>query len=206
MTQFFQTEHWPLEFAVAGYSMKGETVSGDLGIVRPCADGGVVIALVDGIGHGPAAEEAAKVAAATLERQLDAPVEWMLECCHKALKATRGAVISVAAIDSKSGMMTWLGVGNVEARLLSAEGLQLREQLVLTAGIVGYDCPALRPSSTRIFPGDVVILTTDGIDRQYDTAGCANKSPEDVANHILSNYNKATDDAMVVVARYSGIK
>ena len=51
-----------------------------------------------------------------------------------------------------------------------------------------------------------MILTTDGIDREYNTAACANKPPADMAKHILSRYNKATDDALVVVARYSGVK
>lgn len=206
MTQFLQAEHWPLEFALAGDPMEGEKVSGDLSMVRPSANGGVVVALVDGIGHGPAAAQAAKVAVATLAHQVNAPVEWMLECCHKELKNTRGAVLTVAAIDSSSGTMTWLGVGNVEARLLRADTLRPSAQLVLAAGIVGYDLPVLRPWSTSIFLGDVLIFTTDGIDRQYDTAGCANKSPACIANHILSRYNKLTDDAMVLAARYSGIK
>ena len=142
MIPICQSEHWPLEFAVAGYPMNGETVSGDLYIVRPSADG-VLIALLDGIGHGAEAAHGAKVAACTLEHQVNAPVEFMLEFCHEALKDTRGAVMTVAAIDNRSGTMAWLGVGNVEARLLRADPAQPCEQLVLCPGIVGYDRPAL---------------------------------------------------------------
>jgi negative regulator of sigma-B (phosphoserine phosphatase) len=207
MTQLLQAARaGPIEFAFAGDPLEGETVSGDLGMVRPAANGSAVIGLVDGIGHGPLAAEAAKIAITTLGHHVNAPIESMLKYCHTALKGTRGAVLTVAAIDSQSGTMTWLGVGNVEGRLLRADRLRSSEHMLLAAGIAGYDLPALRASRIAIFPGDVVILATDGIDRQYDTTGCANKSPAYIANHIVNRYRKLTDDALVLVARCSGIK
>lgn len=206
MTQPLHAECWPIEFAFAGDPLEGETVSGDLGMVQPAANGSAVIGLVDGIGHGPLAAEAAKIAVTTLEHHVNAPIESMLKYCHMALKGTRGAVLTVAAIDSQGGTMTWLGVGNVEGRLLRADSLHRSEHMLLAAGIAGYGLPALRASRIPIFPGDVLILVTDGIDRQYDTTGCANKSPAYIANHILNRYHKLTDDALVLVARCSGIK
>ncbi len=203
MVSTFHAARWPIEFAAAGHSVNGETVSGDLHFVYPSAHG-VLVAVVDGIGHGTEAAEAAAIAAATLEQQVNESVTSMLEACHGRLKDTRGAVITVAAFDGKRSTMAWVGVGNVEGRLLRADRLRPSEQLVLGAGIVGYRMPTLRPTTTRIVAGDVLILTTDGIDSAYNPSGYLDESPAYVADHILRRYRKGTDDALVVAARYAG--
>ena len=203
MVSTFHAARWPIEFAAAGHSVNGETVSGDLHFVYPSAHG-VLVAVVDGIGHGTEAAEAAAIAAATLEQQVNESVTSMLEACHGRLKDTRGAVITVAAFDGKRSTMAWVGVGNVEGRLLRADRLRPSEQLVLGAGIVGYRMPTLRPTTTRIVAGDILVLTTDGIDSDYNPSGYLNESPAYVADHILRHYRKGTDDALVVAARYTG--
>ena len=55
----------PLIFATATRPIAGETVNGDTWHVT-WADGGCRLAVVDGLGHGPAAAEAAAVAVRAL--------------------------------------------------------------------------------------------------------------------------------------------
>src|SRR6516164_9604195 len=107
-----------LEWGVAQRALPGETVSGDRYVVHPVSDG-VLIAVVDGLGHGAEAATAAEVATATLETYSREPVISLLERCHSALRHTRGAAISVASFSATNGSMTWVGVGNVEGVILS---------------------------------------------------------------------------------------
>ena len=55
---------WPaaLERGEAGAPLAGETRSGDLAVFAPF-DGGALVAVIDGLGHGPAAADAAEAAA-----------------------------------------------------------------------------------------------------------------------------------------------
>jgi len=205
MVQIFQNQQLPIEFAVAGHPMKGESVSGDGYVVRPTARG-TLLAVVDGAGHGDAAAKAAKMATSIMEQHTDAPLISILEFCHVALKETRGAVMTVAALDEEQKTLTWLGVGNVEGRLCRADRSRQAEQLTLGAGVVGYQIPQLRPVVTPISLGDMLILTTDGIESEYSALGFLNQPPLYVAEQILKRFSKGTDDAMVLAARYTGVR
>src|SRR5215467_720373 len=105
--------HSCIEWGMAQHALPGQTVSGDRYEIRTVADG-ILMAVVDGLGHGAEAAAAAEVAAATLETYSDEPVISLLRRCHAALRHTRGAVISVACINSVYDSMAWLGVGNAE--------------------------------------------------------------------------------------------
>src|SRR6202790_3048400 len=88
----------------------GEAVSGDLDVVA-CYPGGVLAAVIDGLGHGPKAAAAAGAAAAVLRRQPGETVMDLMGLCHEALRRTRGAVISLASFNAAAATVTWLGVG-----------------------------------------------------------------------------------------------
>src|SRR5215469_16350259 len=91
-----------LEVGVVERALPGETVSGDRYVMHPLTDG-VLIAVVDGLGHGVEAAMAAEVATATLEAYSHEPVISLLERCHSALRRTRGAAISVASLSAANG-------------------------------------------------------------------------------------------------------
>src|SRR5438128_411421 len=110
-----------LEWGVAGMTFPGQPVCGDLQLVEPFPNG-VLVAAVDGLGHGAEAASAARLAVATLRAHAHEPVLPLLQRCHEALRATRGAVLTVVSIDARGGTITWAGVGSVEAALLRADG------------------------------------------------------------------------------------
>src|SRR2546425_324718 len=86
-----------IEWGVAGLALPGEARSGDLHLVKPVGTG-VLVAVVDGLGHGAEAASAAQAAVAALERHAtESPVP-LIERCHRALQGTRGAVISMAGL------------------------------------------------------------------------------------------------------------
>ena len=112
--------HALVDWAVATLALEGEEESGDLHVVAPF-DGGALVAVIDGLGHGPEAAVAARSAAEALERDSTQPVGELLERCHRELRGTRGAVITLASFNARAGTMTWAGVGNIEGTLLRAE-------------------------------------------------------------------------------------
>jgi len=153
-----------IDWGVATLTLPGERESGDLHLVKPVR-AGVLVSVVDGLGHGAAAAAAARAAVAALNRHAQESVLPLLQRCHQALAGTRGAVVSVALFDRADGSMTWLGVGNVEGVLLYADagGRRGRERLVTRGGIVGSELPPLRAEVLAVAPGDTLVLATDGI-------------------------------------------
>jgi phosphoserine phosphatase RsbX len=195
-----------VEYGLAKHAHVGGGESGDLHMVC-CNQSGVLIAVIDGIGHGEEAAEAAKTAAALLRSSADEPVISLIEGCHEKLKGTRGAVLSLAFISPEQKMMTWIGVGNVQGVLVRADAKQgnMQEPLLLRAGVVGSKLPALQASVLPVSQGDALVFATDGIQSDFSTGLSARENPQRAADRILNTYRSRTDDALVLVARLTGI-
>ena len=189
-------------WAIAEAALAGEAQSGDHCLIRPSA-GGMLIAVVDGTGHGSAAAAAAKRAIATLEAHAqETPLSLLLRC-HEELKGTRGAVMTIAYVDHRDRTLTWLGVGNVEAMLF--HGRQAKpDRALLRNGVIGFRLPAMRAEVLPLRPSDTLIMATDGITPDFADALTLHDDPERIAVDILEKYRKGHDDALVVVARYLG--
>lgn len=193
-----------IDYGVATLTRPGEAESGDLHLVKPIGNG-VLVSVVDGLGHGAEAAAAARAAVAALDRYAEESVLPLLQRCHHALAGTRGVVMSVAFFDRADGSMTWLGVGNVEGVLLYTDpaARPARASLVTRGGIVGSELPRLRAEVISVAAGDTLIFATDGL-RTGFVDGVPDAPPQQLAQHILARYGKGTDDALVLVARYVG--
>ena len=196
-----------MDWGIASRPIAGQVVSGDLHLVKPF-DHGVLLAVVDGVGHGGEATAAAQSAVAILESHINESVISLVRRCHEALTESRGVVMTIATLNARENTITWLGVGNVEGRVLRADrsATHPAESVLLRGGLVGYQLPALQASVIPVAMGDLLILATDGIrDTFADNLGI-NEAPEHMANHILERHFKGTDDALVLVARYLGMR
>lgn len=193
-----------IEWAVAARALPGERESGDLHVVEPFP-GGILVAVIDALGHGEVAASAARLAGATLHAHASASLPTLVERCHQHLRPTRGVVMSVASFNARDATITWLGIGNVDGYLIRADMTTkpTREAIVVRGGVVGYQLPTLRPSTITVWPGDTLVMATDGIASGFIEGQCAGL-PQQVANEILERYGKTTDDALVLVARYDG--
>jgi serine phosphatase RsbU (regulator of sigma subunit) len=192
-----------IEWSAAILALKGQTISGDIFLIRPFPNG-VLVAAVDGIGHGPEAHAAAQIAISILEAKADQSIVSLVQNCHEALKSMRGVVMSLASFNKAEKTMTWLGVGNVEGRLLRAnpETSQKRENLLLRGGIVGQNLPTLITSTLSVNPGDTLIFASDGIRSDFALSLDVNSPPQQLVKDIIARSSKDTDDTLVVVARY----
>ena len=191
-----------LEWHAASVPAPGETALGDWAVVT-FADGRAIAAAVDGLGHGAQAAAAAEAAASVLERSAGKEPAAIVLDCHRALRETRGAALSVASIDLREHELTWLGVGNVEARLLhGAEPVPPAESLLLHAGIVGHELPRLSVQTLRIARGDVLLFGTDGIRREFADSLELSGSCREIAERTIQQYALGSDDALVLAVRY----
>ncbi len=192
-------------WGVAARALPGQASCGDLHLVKALGDG-VLLAAVDGIGHGEEATVAAECAVATLECYASEPLVSLFRRCHAALAKTRGVVMTLAYVDTRAEALTWLGVGNVEALLARADGRgePSPERALLRSGLVGYTLPPLQTRVIPLAPGDLLVFVTDGIGPGFARGWLLTDPPQQIADNIMDRHARPTDDALVLVARYLG--
>jgi phosphoserine phosphatase RsbX len=194
---------WPetLDRGAAGAPMEGESRSGDVAVFAPTRAGGLVC-LIDGLGHGPEAADAAERCAEVVRANADAPAAELMDLCHAALLESRGVVMTAAWFDLERSTLSWAGVGNVDARLVRA-GPEIREEVALVfGGVIGYRMPKVRVATMPLGRGDVLVMITDGIESAISPALAGGGAAQALAERIFAMHGKGTDDALAVVVRY----
>ncbi len=196
-----------VEYGVAKFILPGQSESGDRHLVC-CSQNGILLATIDGIGHGEEAANAAKVAASVLESNVDEPIISLVERCHDELRLTRGVVLSLAFVDASRGMITWLGIGNIQGALMRAGARKgaVQEMLLLRGGVVGSQLPPLQATVLPVGRGDTLFFVTDGVRGEFLESLSALESPQRAADRILERYHSGKDDALVLIARLTGIR
>ena len=179
----------------------GESVSGDAWAYHLDAARFTVI-VVDGLGHGPQAADAASAAIRVFrQRPALAPAD-LIEEIHSALRATRGAAVSVAAIDRERQIVRFTGVGNVAASMVSPHAP--RQGLAQHNGTAGVTMRRVQEFTYPIRPHDVLVMHSDGIGTHWNAenhAGLWARDPALIAAAIYRDHTRGRDDATVVVAR-----
>ncbi len=195
-----------VEYGVAKFVLPGQRESGDQHLVC-CNQSGILVAAIDGIGHGEEAANAAQGAVAILKAGADESVISLLQRCHQGLRATRGVVLSLAAIDQEHGMMTWAGVGNVQGALMRAGAPNGSvQEVLLRGGVVGSQLPALQAAVLPVAKGDTLVFVTDGVHGDFAAGLSARESPQRAADGILERHCRGNDDALVLVVRLTGVR
>lgn len=195
-----------LDWGVAMANRPGQQRSGDRHLVAAAPDGSVLLAVVDGLGHGDEAAEAAERAAALLGEHPQESVIALARRCHAGLQGTRGVVMTLARISPQDGTLTWLGVGNVAGLLLrgGAANHAPQESVLLRGGVVGYQLPPLSATVHALSRGDSIVLATDGIRPDFSDHLSLKEAPQRAADQLLARFRREADDALVLVARYQG--
>ena len=196
-----------LEWSVASRARQGEELSGDHYYICPGSDR-FLVAAIDGIGHGPDAALASRLAVSVLEANRGRSLPHLFDICHRALRITRGVVMSMALLNESNHTMTWLAVGNVQGRLLRMQRGpdQAAEELFLRSGVVGHNLPStLGVTVLPIAKGDMLVLATDGIHDDFARNILMDRSTQEIADGILGRYANGVDDALVLVARMGGM-
>ncbi len=194
------SRHPAFEAAGVSVAIPGEFVSGDAWSVCHRAEG--LSALVaDGLGHGPAAAEAAVGAVRAFADRGHAASTTALEAIHDAIRHTRGAACGIAVVERDRGVVTFAGVGNIATTILQTGTAR---QAVSHAGILGHQVRRFREYS---YPWDaraLLVMHSDGVSSHWsldDYPGLRLRRPAVVAAVLFRDYNRGRDDATVVVIR-----
>jgi phosphoserine phosphatase RsbX len=164
------------------------------------------VAVIDGIGHGEQAAATARLAADTILAHPQEPPGTLLSRCHAALRGTRGVVLSIASIDLKRALLSWLGVGNVSGVVSrgAANVLSAQEELMVRPGVLGSgELPPLSAATLPLRFRDTLIFATDGISRHFADELTGGLPAQVLADDIIARHCTRNDDALVVVARAS---
>lgn len=178
---------------------EGESVSGDGYAVRACP-AGVVLVVVDALGHGGPAAEVLDAALSVLRSVEPDAIDQMFQILDERLAGTRGAVAAIAVISPELGRLTWASVGDVQATIASGPA---RTSLVPTPGILGYRSPRVNPQSVPFDHGDVLCMATDGVLPSFAAELHPLAGLETIARRVES-FMKQDDDSLALLARLEG--
>ena len=114
----FWSDHEPthpskhMDIGARSVPILGEEVSGDAWSARGTADSALLM-VVDGLGHGILAADAATEAIKVFRVARDISPLSILQNSHDAMGKTRGAAMAVVAIHFERRLATFAGVGNI---------------------------------------------------------------------------------------------
>jgi negative regulator of sigma-B (phosphoserine phosphatase) len=192
-----------MDYKVIYEPLVGEVECGDQYLVKELPDI-ILLAVVDGLGHGHDAAYAAETAIATIDANAHESIETIFNLCHTALSSTRGAAISIVQINSTQHSLKYKCVGNVIGTYWSIDenSRPSKNSFFLEGGVVGYRLPNSVPVKELIsHSGDTLILATDGIKKQFELEPPTWGSAASIAQNIFSNYRNNKDDGLLLVAR-----
>jgi phosphoserine phosphatase RsbX len=176
----------------------GELVNGDALLVREDLAGRVLLAVIDGLGHGHRAAAASQAAIERLSSVgLDQPLLDTLKLVHQDLRGTRGAAATVCILAERR--LEACAVGNVQ---LSSGGCTL--PLVLSAGVLGHQVGTFRICRADVPERYRLMLYSDGISTRVRWSEVAHLAPAAVCAAIHAQYRRAEDDATILVADVNG--
>jgi negative regulator of sigma-B (phosphoserine phosphatase) len=187
-----------LDLGIAERPKIGATISGDSYFVKE-HEGGALIAVIDGLGGGAAAAEAAKKAYDAIEGLVDRPLSMIMQAAHTACVGTRGAVVGLLRLDYAQHEACYVGVGNIGIHVISRHTIKPLSR----NGIVGYRMPTLMEHKAQYDPGDTFILFSDGISARFCDSPLLHETlaPQALADRIFEAFGKDIDDVTIVVAR-----
>jgi serine phosphatase RsbU (regulator of sigma subunit) len=179
-----------------------EADCGDTGVIKEF-DGQCFLALVDVLGHGSEAHDVALIAQKYLEQNYYEELVDLMQGLHACLRGTRGAVAALCRLDTETGELIYVGIGNITVRVLGHRNARF----VLGDGIVGYMMTTPRVQNLKLFAGDVLVMYSDGIKEHFELSeypGILTGTAKSIAFGLLDQFGKKNDDASCIALRYLG--
>jgi anti-sigma regulatory factor (Ser/Thr protein kinase) len=187
-------------FGAVSVAKLGEDVCGDAWAIDH-SGASTTLFVADGLGHGPAAAEAAVEAVRLFRRFNGHQVPTLLDYIHGGLRSTRGAAISMARYEPHSEQVIFGGIGNVAGVLTFRNELR---RMVAMPGTAGYSVRKIQ-SFQYPFKGGLVILCSDGVSTSWKLDRYPNLEaahPTLIAAVLYRDFGRPRDDATVLVGKW----
>jgi len=201
LAQFYQSDsdasiRCGLQVGVAQSAYPGESVCGD---AWACM--GTSMFVVDGLGHGMLAANAASAAIGVFESNWERRPSQIIEYVHRALRSTRGAAVAAAAIDSEARKLRFCGLGNISGTILAGGATR---GLMSHNGTAGHAAERIAELEYDWPEDSLLVMHTDGISAKWDLGayrGLAIRHPSLCAGVLYRDFRRQRDDATIVVVR-----
>jgi len=190
----------PLAIGVATRSRQMDPANGDAFVIRHWAES-MLVGLIDGLGHGPLANCAARAAQGYVDSHFDLPLDQIFRGAGRACRATRGVVMALARFDWGRGRLAFASVGNIEVRVFP---LSRPFKFSIRRGVIGNNAPSAVVTDHPWPPGHVLVLHSDGLATHWswkDFPGLTDRPAPAMAQELLCALAKEDDDATVVVVK-----
>ena len=192
-----------LETGFISTPKKTEKICGDLCTVTR-HDNKYRIMMIDGLGHGPEANKAARIATDAFEKYpQDSPAEQLKDLNEK-LRHSRGGVVTVVDLGIDSHRLRYAGVGNISMRIIS----HARSHGCLPYnGIVGHNMPShledhVVPMESQ---QEILIMHSDGLSARWDLSkypGIRQHPMIILCAALYKDHNRDNDDSTILVVKF----
>lgn len=179
-------------------AIEGELECGDAWSLARDPEG-ISLFVVDGLGHGTFAAEAARAGVAGfLAHPSASPLEIMSRV-NSSMSKTRGGAAACARI--VADRISYAGLGNISAALVSPGKSQ---GLVSHNGTLGLHQRRGQQFEYQRSAGELLIMHSDGVSARWDLKNrpdLLSRHPGVIAGAIYRDHGRRRDDATVVVVR-----
>ncbi|MFD3517563.1 hypothetical protein [Streptomyces sp. NPDC058657] len=179
--------------------LESEDSCGDGWAAADTEQGQRTVVVVDGLGHGPSAAEAADAALRAFRRDPALPLPALMSLLHKALRNTRGAAVGLLRL-RPDGDADHCSVGNVRTQAVGYD--RVHSRLTGQPGVVGWNMPQPRVQRIRVPARATLVVHSDGIDSRWThdpSPFLLRLPPPLLAASLAHDFRRSRDDATVVV-------
>jgi len=190
----------PLDIGVVSVPIKGEDVCGDGWGVRKTADS-IMLMVVDGLGHGILASDAAREAERIFAVTRSESPTLILQDSHDALKKTRGAAMAIASLHFERRLISFAGVGNIGSSVVTPS---TSRGMASHNGTVGHQLHRVQEFTFPWNAESLLVMHSDGLKSSWDLKpypGIWSRHPALIAGMLYRDFSRERDDVTVLVAK-----
>lgn len=190
----------PMDIGVQSIPITGEDVCGDGWGTRKNPDS-MLFMVVDGLGHGILAADAAREAERIVSSSKSSSLTSILQDSHDALRKTRGAAMAVASLNFDRQIMTFAGVGNIGATIVTPT---TSRGMASHNGTIGHHLGTIQEFTFPWTRESILIMYSDGLKSNWDLKqypGIWSKKSALIAGILCRDFSRNRDDVTVLVAK-----
>jgi anti-sigma regulatory factor (Ser/Thr protein kinase) len=192
----------PLEVGIASRARQGSVVNGDSYVVTALGHQ-LVVAVIDGLGHGEFAHQAAERIRRYVESHNHRPLDSIFAGAERAARGTRGGVMALAAFDCSEYQVkvNFASIGNIETK----SRWSLAGSLPVKRGIIGNHAPPPRVVCKDFAEREALVMFSDGISSRWqesDRGKLLEGGVNEMAQLLLNKYSRGNDDATLALVRW----